>query len=866
MSTIVTRSGKGSPLTNNEVDTNFTNLNSDKYQSGDNPTFGILTATGDSAFTSTGAVTVSKGTTAERPATSVKGMLRYNSSTDNFEGYKGTTASWSPIGDVYSFSAGTTGLTPSTFSTGAITLGGTLAPSNGGTGQTSIQAAINALAGATTSGYYLRGNGTNVSMSALQAADVPLLNQNTTGTAANITATSNSTLTTLSSLSLPVGQLSGTLPVTGGGTGATTAATARSNLSAAQSGANTDITSVALTTGTISTAPTSGTDIVNKTYADSIASGVNFHAACYLATAAPLASYTYNNGSSGVGATITGVNYEPLVVDGVTVELGIRILVKDEVSTSAKYNGVYTVTNVGQTSISRWVLTRATDYDTSGTGTNEVDQGDMLLVLYGTVNANTSWVQQTPLPITIGTTSIVFIEFAATQTYTAGAGLSLSTNQFSITNVGTAGTYGSASQVPVLTTNSRGQITGVTNTTIAISGSNVSGNISGSANNVTGTVAIANGGTGATTAQGAIDNIANGIGTQTAGQVFRSNGTSIGLSWIQNSDLPSPLSSSTLGTASNVTGTVTISHGGTGQTTATAAFNALSPIVTTGDLIIGTGSNFASRLGIGPNNYILTSNGTTASWEPNPSGTGSVTSVAATVPSFLSISGSPITTSGTLAISYSGTALPIANGGTGATTLAAANIKTSSYATTVTSGANTTLTSSSATLQYFTGTNTQGVILPSPATTIIDGQSWEIHNKSTQPISVVTATYFDAVGILKPNQVATITYVSSGGTNSTGWYFEITGFTSLNTGSVVSSAYNTTTTSAGTFSLLSSSDRLQYFTDTSTHTVRLPLTTTLILGQTWDITNKSTVSITVTTFGADNNVTTLALGTTAIFT
>jgi len=143
MSTIVTRSGKGSPLTNNEVDTNFTNLNSDKYQSGDNPTFGILTATGDSAFTSTGAVTVSKGTTAERPATSVKGMLRYNSSTDNFEGYKGTTASWSPIGDVYSFSAGTTGLTPSTFSTGAITLGGTLAPSNGGTGQTSIQAAIN---------------------------------------------------------------------------------------------------------------------------------------------------------------------------------------------------------------------------------------------------------------------------------------------------------------------------------------------------------------------------------------------------------------------------------------------------------------------------------------------------------------------------------------------------------------------------------------------------------------------------------------------------------------------------------------------------------------------------------------------------
>ncbi len=50
-----------------------------------------------------------------------------------------------------------------------------------------------------------------------------------------------------------------------------------------------------------------------------------------------------------------------------------------------------------------------------------------------------------------------------------------------------------------------------------------------------------------------------------------------------------------------------------------------------------------------------------------PSSGGTVTSVAASVPSFLSISGSPITSSGTLAISYSGTALPVANGGTGLT-------------------------------------------------------------------------------------------------------------------------------------------------------------------------------------------------------
>jgi hypothetical protein len=60
---------------------------------------------------------------------------------------------------------------------------GTLPLANGGTGTTTAQLAINALAGAVTSGNYLRGNGTNVVMAAIQAADVPTLNQSTTGTA-----------------------------------------------------------------------------------------------------------------------------------------------------------------------------------------------------------------------------------------------------------------------------------------------------------------------------------------------------------------------------------------------------------------------------------------------------------------------------------------------------------------------------------------------------------------------------------------------------------------------------------------------------------------------------------------------------------
>ena len=87
-------------------------------------------------------------------------------------------------------------LTGTVTSSGSLTLGGTLSGvslatqvtgtlpiANGGTGTTTAQLAINALAGAVTSGSYLRGNGTNIVMAAIQAADVPTLNQNTTGTA-----------------------------------------------------------------------------------------------------------------------------------------------------------------------------------------------------------------------------------------------------------------------------------------------------------------------------------------------------------------------------------------------------------------------------------------------------------------------------------------------------------------------------------------------------------------------------------------------------------------------------------------------------------------------------------------------------------
>jgi hypothetical protein len=243
-----------------------------------------------------------------------------------------------------------------------------------------------------------------------------------------------------------------------------------------------NISTANITAGTVATTPVNNTDIVNKEYADAIASGIHFHEAVNLATTAALPANTYNNGTSGVGATLTGNANGALSVDSTLTIVAERILVKNEVA--GANNGVYTVTQVGSAG-TPYILTRATDFDSVGTGVNEIDEGDFFLVTSGTANVNTAWVQQTPPPITIGTTAIVFQQFSAPITYTAGTGLSESpTYTFNIANIGTAGTYGSASSVPVFVTNAQGQVTGVTNTAIAISGAAVSGNISGSAGSV----------------------------------------------------------------------------------------------------------------------------------------------------------------------------------------------------------------------------------------------------------------------------------------------------------------------------------------------------------------------------------------------
>jgi len=468
-------------------------------------------------------------------------------------------------------------------SSGTLTLSysGTALPvANGGTGITSYTAGDLLYASATatisklaigTSNYVLTSSGTApqyVAQSTLSvgSASTATTATNVTGGAAGslVYQTAAATTSTLalgtSGYILTAGASAPTyiqtLPIANGGTNATTASAARTNLSAAQSGTNTDITSIALTTGTVSTAPSANTDIVNKLYADSIASGINFHAAAQWATTANLGTVTYNNGSSGVGATITNAGTQAILAidghtfDGTDVTNATRVLVKNQ--TTQSQNGVYTVTNQG-TSSTNWVLTRATDYDTSGTGTNEVDQGDFILVINGTANANTSWVQQTPLPITIGTTNIVFIQFGAASggvsSFTAGStGFTPSTattgavtlaGTLNVANGGTGQTSYTDGQLLIgnstgntLTKSTLTAGSGITITnaggsiTIASTGggggvSSFSAGTTGFTPNtattgavtLAGTLNIANGGTGSTTLAGA--SIATYTGTET---------------------------------------------------------------------------------------------------------------------------------------------------------------------------------------------------------------------------------------------------------------------------------------------------------------------------------------------------------------
>jgi hypothetical protein len=196
------------------------------------------------------------------------------------------------------------------------------------------------------------------------------------------------------------------------------------------------------------------------------------------------------------------------------------------------------------------------------------------------------------------------------------------------------GTFGSSTSIPTFTVNGKGLITAASgNVVIApagtLTGTTLNSTVVTSSLTAVGTIttgvwtgttiALANGGTGQTTKAAAFDALsplttggdllyggASGTGTRlangTSGQVLQSNGTTTAPSWTTN----------ITGNAANVTGTVAIANGGTGQTTKAAGFDALSPLTTGGDILYGGTSGTGTRLANGSSGQVLTSSGGTA--------------------------------------------------------------------------------------------------------------------------------------------------------------------------------------------------------------------------------------------------------------
>jgi hypothetical protein len=737
----------------------------------------------------------------------------------------GTPAWAASTGGVTSFSAGSTGFTPSSATTGAITLAGTLNIANGGTGAISQQGAINALAGSVTNGYYLRGDGTNVSMSAIHAGDVPTLNQNTTGTATYATniasgaageipwqsGTNTTSFTaagttgqvfTSNGTSAPTWVNQSTLSV-GSASTATTATTA-TNVAGGTTGAilyqSAASTTVSLTLGTTNyvltagasapqyvaqstlsvgsattattatnannvestiasinqtypvmlssstgagyqaptfdpdlqynpitdvltvpgyvtspqlystistgTAPfvvtsttqvanlyatravsadtstiassstnstfyptfvsstsgnlaldtnssftfnpssgafaassgtftgsisgsgvtlngtvTNATDAATKAYVDSHSSGLTVKSPAQAATTVDLSSIgqgavTYTNGTTdangglGIGAYLAPTSNGAFVVDSHTAVSTDRILVKNQ-STQLQ-NGVYYFAVAGDigSGSTKWKLTRATDYNDSVL--NQVASGDYIFVTGGLTQTNTGWIETAPptYPV-IGTDNIIFTQFSASTQYSAGTGISISTNTISlitpvsIANGGTNATTASAAfnnLSPLTTEGDLLYYTSGSNARLAIGSNtyllqsngadpawaNPSGVTVGSATTATNLVG---------SVQGSIPyqsgtNTTSFTAAGSSGQLLESNGSSAP-TWVAQSTL-------SVGTATNAT-------------------NILSGAA--GDLLYQTGAGATGFVTVGTSNQVLIG-GTTPSWTGSPSITG----------------------------------------------------------------------------------------------------------------------------------------------------------------------------------------------------------------------------------------------------
>jgi len=245
--------------------------------------------------------------------------------------------------------------------------------------------------------------------------------------------------------------------------------------------------------------PSANLEAATKQYVDNLtAAAIHFHDAVRVEspdTAGNL-NATYNNGTAGVGATLTNAGTQAaLVIDGVTLNTSDRVLIYNQ--TNGYENGVYTVTDTGSAS-TNWVLTRATDADSYEPNDNTgIDGGSYFFVQEGDTGAGEAYVCSNVGAITIGTTPITFVLFSSSLVYTAGTGIDINGSRvISTSGVATDAALTALSATMATSIDNSNTLIAATSAALATSIGNTNANVTTNINAITSINSILGDGTG----------------------------------------------------------------------------------------------------------------------------------------------------------------------------------------------------------------------------------------------------------------------------------------------------------------------------------------------------------------------------------
>jgi len=524
---------------------------------------------------------------------------------------------------------------------------------------------------------------------------------------------------------------------------------------------------------TIINTPSSNTDATNKLYVDSAISGLTWKAAAEAGTTSNL-SAVYNNGATGVGASLTNAGAQtPLIVDGYTTVVGDRIVVKDQ--TDAKQNGIYAVDVVG-TGSTNWVLTRTSDADNSPA--NELDKASIFIRM-GTNNADTAWTQSST-SVVIGVTNILFVLFSSAtsvdlvmddtavpkypQNDSQGVWFGLNTKMNAFLSddgitIGKNAATGGASQIALGSGSNTG--TGLNNLIVGVNSGNslmtgsqnvgVGGSVlnattSGQFNTAVGANALlinANGSSNVAVGQSLVGNVSgdNNIGIGNAGSALVSGDHNI-----------------MLGDAANCSATSndTIAIG----STATAELNDAIAIGNTSaasaNMSIAVGKDSVANVLDG----VAIGRGATTNAIANSIAIGPTASPIDSAHSFALDINSNAVTPAVWGVTLNGAAYQIEK-------------YTSLYDTTITTNGTTVLTVTDAHKQFFTGVLAETITLPVVSTLDL-GFQFEIHNNSTG-ILTVQSSGLNTVSTIAAGLTTVYTVILPGGITAASWSTTVSG-------------------------------------------------------------------------------------------